>query len=91
MKVADRVTNLLERIPQTRGNDNLLIAYFIKEEYGYQNTFDIALYIKGNIYETIRRSRQKIQETNPMLRPSEEIYRSRMAQEQRVREEMRGV
>ena len=91
MRVSDRVQILLEKEPKTRENDNLLIAYFLKDEYGLSNTFDVALNIKGNIYESIRRARQKIQETNPMLRPSEEIYKARMEQERRVREEMRGV
>lgn len=91
MRVMDRVQMLLERDPKTRENDNLLIAYFLKDEYGIQNTFDVAMQIKGNVYESIRRARQKIQETNPMLRPSDEVYRARMEQEARVREEMRGV
>ena len=91
MRVSDRVQILLEKEPKTRENDNLLIAYFLKDEYGLSNTFDIALNIKGNIYESIRRARQKIQETNPMLRPSDEVYQARMREEQRVREEMRGV
>lgn len=91
MRVADRVMMLLEKEPRTRENDNLLIAYFLKDEYGLQNTFDVALQIKGNVYESIRRARQKIQETNPTLRPSEEVYNARMEQERRIREEMRGV
>ena len=91
MRVSDRVQMLLEQNPKTRENDNLLIAYFLKDEYGLSNTFDIALKVRGNVYESIRRARQKIQETNPMLRPSEEIYKARMEQERRVREEMRGV
>lgn len=91
MRVSDRVQMLLEQNPKTRENDNLLIAYFLKDEYGLSNTFDIALKVRGNVYESIRRARQKIQETNPMLRPSDEVYRARMREEQRVREEMRGV
>lgn len=91
MRVSDRVQMLLEKEPKTRENDNLLIAYFLKDEYGLSNTFDIALKVRGNVYESIRRARQKIQETNPMLRPSDEVYQARMREEQRVREEMRGV
>ena len=91
MRVSDRVQMLLEKEPKTRENDNLLIAYFLKDEYGLSNTFDIALKVRGNVYESIRRARQKIQETNPMLRPSDEVYKARMREEQRMREEMRGV
>lgn len=82
---------LLNQIPQTRENDNLLIAYFLKDEYGIQNTFDLALKTKANVYETIRRTRAKVQEENPMLRPSKEVYEARLNKEQRVREEMRGL
>lgn len=87
----DKVAQILTDVPQTRENDNLLIAYYIKEVYGLQNTFDIALYTKKNVYETIRRTRQKVQEENPLLRPSEFIWKKRMEQEKAVREEVRGV
>ena len=93
MNIRDKVEQLLTDIPQTRGNDKLLIAYVLKDMYKVQNTFDIALNkeIKGNVYESIRRSRAKIQETNPMLRPSQDIYEARMRLEQQYREEMRNV
>lgn len=91
MTTKERVVMLLEKIPQTRDNDNLLIAYFLKDEYGIQNTFDLALKTKANVYETIRRTRAKVQEENPTLRPSEEVYEARLNKEHRVREEMRGI
>lgn len=91
MLIKDKVMELLVNHPKTRENDNLLIAYVLKDMYGLQNTFDIALYTNKNIYESIRRSRAKIQETNPNLRPSEEVYKARLINEQRVREEMRGI
>lgn len=87
----DKITQLLTDVPQTRENDNLLIAYYIKDELGLQNTFDIALYTKNNIYESIRRTRAKIQEENPLLRPSVETYNARLNKENRVREQMRGL
>lgn len=91
MNVRDKVEQLLITIPQTRENDGMLIAHAIRELYGYTNTFDIALYVKGNVYESIRRARQKIQETNPALRPSKEVYEARLKKEADVREAMRGV
>lgn len=90
MTTKERVVLLLQKIPQTRENDNLLIAYFLKDEYGIQNTFDLALKTKANVYETIRRTRAKVQEENPSLRPSKEVYQARLNKEKRVREEMRG-
>lgn len=91
MNVRAKVEQILKEIPQARENDNLLIAYFMKDEYKLQNTFDIALQFKTNVYESIRRARQKVQETNPTLRPSREVYEARLKKEADVREVMRGV
>ena len=91
MLAKDKVIQILEAIPQARDNDNLLIAYYLKEVYGLQNTFDIALFTKNNLYETIRRTRAKVQEENPMLRGSEETMIARRKKEELVREEMRGL
>lgn len=91
MNIRTKVEQILNEIPQARENDNLLIAYFMKDEYKLQNTFDIALQFKTNVYESIRRARQKVQETNPSLRPSKEVYEARLKKEQEVREVMRGV
>ena len=91
MNVRTKVEQILKEIPPTRENDNLLIAYFMKDEFKLQNTFDIALQFKTNVYESIRRARQKVQETNPTLRPSREVYEARLKKEADVREAMRGV
>lgn len=91
MLVKDRVIRILEEIPQTRENDNLLIAYYLKDEYGIQNTFDLALKTKANVYETIRRTRQKVQEENPMLRPNKDVQLARQKKENEVRNEVRGL
>lgn len=91
MNVREKVEEILKEIPQARENDNLLIAYFMKDEFKLQNTFDIALQFKTNVYESIRRARQKVQETNPTLRPSREVYEARLKKEADVREVMRGV
>lgn len=91
MNVRNEVERLMIENPATRENDNLLIAYFMKDNFKMQNTFDIALQFKSNVYETISRARRKIQETNPNLRPPEEVYKARLKKEQEVRDEMRGV
>ena len=93
MTVKEKVTELLERYPLLRGNDKMLIAYYIRDMYGLQNLFDIALCstIKGNVFETIRRERQKIQEENPLLQPDPVVAELRSQKEQRMKEMYRGV
>jgi hypothetical protein len=91
MAIKDKVIQLLNDIPQTRENDNLLIAYVIQDEYGLRNLMDVALMTKTNVYESIRRSRQKAMEDNPLLRPADDVYEARLRKEERVREEMRGL
>lgn len=93
MNIKDKVIEVLEKDPRTRDNDLLLIAVVLREVYGIQNTFDVALdkRINGNIYESIRRQRQKAQETNPLLRANTIVQSLRSEKEARIREEMRGV
>ena len=93
MTINEKVLDLLITMPQTRDSDRLLIAHVIKDLYGLQNTFDIMLCesIDGNIYETIRRTRQDIQQINPALWPSDPVRRARMEKERKMREEHRGV
>lgn len=93
MTVRDKVVQLIMENPKLRDNDNLLIAYYIRDVYGLQNTFDIALSdkISGNIYETIRRERQKIQQSNPFLKASEPVREYRSQRELETKERMKGV
>ena len=90
-RIEDVVEEYLINYPSLRGNDLMLMARVIKDVYGYTDTFDIALNLKGNIFETIRRSRAKIQETNPMLQADEIVVNARRKKENRIREEMRGI
>ena len=89
MTTRDKVERLLVNYPQTRDNDNLLIAYFMKSEYGLMTTFEIAQKFTTNVYESIRRARQKVMEENPALRPKSDVYEARLEKERRVREELR--
>lgn len=91
MTMREKIVELLMDNPRLRDNDLMLIAYYIRDMYGLQNTFDIALSLNGNIYESIRRERQKIQETNPTLKASARVQELRDEKEQRTRERMRGV
>lgn len=85
------IGELLNENPKLRNNDNMLIAVVCKHYYGYTDVYDIALNFKGNIFESIRRSRAKWQETNPNLRADKDVQEARLEKEKRVREEMRGV
>lgn len=89
--IDDVVKEYLEIYPMLRNNDLMLMARVIKDVYGFTDTFDIALNLKGNVFETVRRSRAKIQETNPHLRADENVIKARQVKEQRIREQMRGL
>lgn len=85
------VEKILMENPATRENDNLLIAYVLKDQYGLSNTFDVALMTNANLYESIGRARRKLMERNPSLRPSLNITEARMKKEAEYRKEMRRL
>lgn len=84
------VTDILKDFPETRSNDNELIFRYLKTvgmptDYNYLRHYDV------NIAESIRRTRQKIQERNPMLRAKASTENRRLVLERTIRESMRGV
>lgn len=84
------VTEILEDYPEARGNDNELIYRYLKRtgmptDYEYLRAYNV------NVSESIRRTRQKIQERNPLLKPQEPTELRRMVLERTIRESMRGV
>ena len=82
---------LLLLYPETRDNDNLLIARYLEHKFGVTDTFEIAKRFKANVYESVRRARQKVMEENPNLRPSKEVYDKRLEKEERVRQEVKKI
>ena len=84
------VTEILEDFPETRSNDNELIYRYLKR-MGMPTDFEYLRHYSFNISESIRRTRQKIQERNPLLRAIEPVQLNRMNLERTVRETMRGV
>lgn len=96
MKNIKKTNELVQRIlldyPDSRGSDDTLYKYVVeainpdaasmpfcqvflnRSEYGLPP------------YESVRRSRQKIQETYPMLRASKEVEEARAENEQEVRD-----
>lgn len=80
-RCSDMVKEILKENEQARSDDNVLILEVIKT-YGKQNV-SIGEYLKMQkvwkipSFETIRRTRQKVQECHPELRGSDiaETYR----------------
>lgn len=92
MEIKELVQKYLTEVPQTRNNDNLLIAYCMKAMHKTTDMFDIALMTNKNEYESIRRIRQKIQnEENPNLKPVEQVKKSRADYEEEMRKWARGI
>ena len=89
-KLIQIVTEILEDYPKTRNNDNELIYQYLKRmgmptDYEYLRHYDV------NVSESIRRTRQKIQERNPLLKANEPTANRRLVLERTIRETMRGV
>lgn len=79
MKVYDRVKIILEQIPATRDSDSLLIWEYAKQADLLTLNNKLLTFNSFNKirFETIRRSRQKIQQYHEHLRPSKRIASSR--------------
>ena len=82
------VKHILETKPYTRNNDNDLIVEVLEfiEPGITKEPFNVVVrqcHINGRFptLETIRRTRQKIQETSPELAPTEEVEGLRVFQE----------
>lgn len=58
--VTSKVADILEKYPQTRNNDKLLIYYILTDYYNCNHLYDIVS-IKVPNFETIRRARQRLQ------------------------------
>lgn len=76
--VAIRVEELLTKKPQTRNNDDLLIYEYLKSMFGEHmpSVRDVLLHKKElgiPSFESITRSRRKLQEDNIELRATEEV------------------
>jgi hypothetical protein len=90
-KIKDKVKSILELIPSTRDNDSELISIFWEQELGHEminltaERF-LTMFAHSNVLtnaETIRRTRQKIQEQNEDLRGLKFKVRKVLAEEVR--------
>ncbi len=78
------VEDILVKFPETRNSD---IALYVKafEKLGYP--MDLRnMNFKYNIFMTLTRNRQKIQETNPFLGPTDYVKANRRKNAQKVRD-----
>jgi len=93
LKLKEKIIFLLRKNPSLRDSDNKLIAnIWYQESGGVENKMDfLRLLADGKLTssESIRRSRQKIQEKNLELRGKTYAFRKKIA-EPRVREEIRN-
>ena len=95
------VKRLLTEEPATRGNDNLLILKVLEEIAAYYGVDLAEMSIVAFLheyagsefpaFETIRRTRQKVQQQYPELKPNETVQKFRAEQEQQYREFAKGA
>lgn len=90
------VTNALEKHPQTRNSDNYLYYIICKGQLEKQGLDIEKISLSKALlnrkayglppFESVRRSRQKAQEKNPMLAALPEVEAARIAEEEKFRE-----
>lgn len=85
------VERILTDVPETRNNDNLLIAHYFHTKYNTTDILKIAKFTSHNEFESVRRMRQKIQEHNPTLRGNELVKRKRAKAEEEYRDAIRDM
>lgn len=96
MKNIKKTNELVQRIlldyPDSRGSDDTLYKYVVEaiNPDAANMPFCHVLLNRNEYglppYESVRRSRQKLQETYPMLRASKEVEEARAENEQEVRD-----
>lgn len=95
-KTTDLVKKLLIQFPELRNDDDLLYRNVCKEIYpAVMTQFFGAVLRNRRIYglpsfETVRRTRQKVQATYPELKGTKRVREGRKAKETEYREYARG-
>lgn len=91
-KIEERVLEILQAYPDSRSNDFVLFARYIKrfnpelEHVGIVYALMEAKRIKTPNYESVTRCRRRIQETHPELRAPKNICGKRADREEFFRE-----
>ena len=83
-KMKDLVEDIMIRFPETRNSDIELYKHAFRELHYPTDLND--MHMKYNIFMTLTRNRQKIQETNPFLGPTDAVRSNRRRNAQRVKE-----
>lgn len=84
MRIKDMVEQTLRDVPATRNSDKMLLIA-VYRHLGVDVTRSFASVISDNTlpsFETIRRTRQKLQEQHPELAPSDRIKKERQIKQQ---------
>lgn len=85
------VTQILLEMPSTRSDDNLLYQEYFWRKYKVNTLSEIAQVCVGNEFETVRRARQKIQQTNPFLWANPQTRRNRKKAQEQMEEEVKEL
>ena len=89
-KIKSIVMETLTKFPKTRANDNELV-YRVLKKMNKSTDYNELRKETSNIVETICRCRRIVQNTNPLLRPEEQVSRRRKVLEEKYRKEMLHV
>ena len=95
IKVKEMVKYELEKHPETRNDDSLLIAYIYRDFFGVakQDYFDVMVnhaLLKLPSQESITRCRRKLQETMPLVYGANGEVRKIRREEEKLYREMFG-
>ena len=87
-KIKDAVENVLKSDKGSRNNDVRLIRLTL-QKLKFPQDMETLEKLQGNIFETIRRYRQKIQEQNPFLQATEKTRCNRQKRKEQIEEWLR--
>lgn len=90
MTIKEVVLEILTHDIKARGNDNYLILK-VYEKFGWSTDLKDIAENGENHFESIRRWRAKLQQTNPFLKPSKQIQLFREVKEEQFYNDMRGI
>lgn len=88
MTIKDCVYEILKNDIKSRGNDNYLILK-VYEKFGWSTDLRDIAENGENHFESIRRWRAKLQQTNPFLKPIKQIQLLRDEKQTKFHNEMR--
>ena len=96
-QITNVVRHYLTEKPETRGNDELLYGYVCEDFNRDAITLPFCVVMSNRKslgippFESVRRSRQKLQEHNEHLRPDADIEAIREVEEEKYRKYARSV